>query len=81
MGGIKPLFEEQGSSEKQVMLSCRMEKTVTPSIHSHVTHLELCGHSNAAHMIRGKAGQAPFEDGSCPVNDTFLLQEELAHLI
>jgi hypothetical protein len=64
------------------MLSCHKKKTVMmPSIHSHVTRLELCGHSNAAHMIRDKAGQAQIEDGSCPVNDTFLLQEELAHLI
>lgn len=52
-----------------------------PSIDSHVTRLELYGRSNAAHMIRDKAGQAPFEDGSCPVNGTFLLQEELVHLI
>ena len=58
-----------------------MVETVTPSIHSDVTSLELCGYSNAPHMIRDKADQAPIEDGSCPVNDTFLLQEELVHLI
>jgi len=71
--------EEQGSSENQVMLTCHMVETVTP-IHSAVTSLELCGCSNAPHMIRDKADQAPIEDGSCPVNDTFLLQEELVHL-
>ena len=54
---------------------------MTPSIHSDVTSLELCGYSNAPHMIRDKGDQAPIEDGSCSVNDTFLLREELVYLI
>jgi hypothetical protein len=74
------LSEEQGSSENRVMLNCHMVETVKPLIHSAVTSLELYGCSNAPHMIRDKAHQAPIEDGSCPVNDTFLLREELVHL-
>jgi hypothetical protein len=74
------LFEEQGSSEKQ-MMNYHMAETVTPLIHSPVTSLELCGCSNAPYTIHDTADQAPIEDGSCPVNDTFLLREELVHLI
>jgi hypothetical protein len=54
---------------------------VTPSVHSLVTSFVLCSYPNVPHRIHDKAGQASNEVDDCPVNDTFLLQEEQAHLV
>ena len=65
--------------QNHVMLNEQKVSTRQP-----VTSLDLCDlHScvTALRMIHGKADRARTEADSCPVNDTFLWQEELAHLI
>lgn len=78
---ISPLFEEQSSSEQHLMMNYLLVINARPSSHSPVMSSELNSCLNALNMIGGKADRVPIEAGSFPVSGTFLLQEELGHLL